>query len=194
MNADRFDILISRVIDREDTTADWDELDRLPQSEAREDLWHALRQDTALRQRVGEVLESAHVRPVESGPLESAPVETTPTTRRRRSAASTLVSFAGWAAAALIAFAWGFSAPPERDVPDESAVTTVEPAAVIGELPEMIVRAEPAANGTGFDVFVMRRIVERKYLPELYELELDEYGDPVPARVSPDQLTRPATY
>lgn len=55
---------------------------------------------------------------------------------------------------------------------------------VVGEMPERVVLStEPTADGTGYEVFYIRQIVERVVVPEVYRAGADESGQLVPVRV-----------
>ena len=97
--------------------------------------------------------------------------------------------------AVLVAALWlGTSAQPPAEpldvvAPPSSAPVGAPPSAapmprVVGEMSRILVEARPAADGQGFEVLYVRRMVERAVVPRLWEITEDEHGDPVPAQVS----------
>lgn len=71
------------------------------------------------------------------------------------------------------------SAPPVAAEPAPRAA-----AAVVEELPPLMLDSFPAADGGGVDVVYLRRVVERVRVDECYRLAADEHGRPaaVPVR------------
>lgn len=194
MKPTREDVLISRVVDREEAPTDWRELDRL--AAARDGLWQellqALRQDAAVRAAVAPALAAADGRPLPG----SLGADATPV---RGSSPSAWV---GWAAALLVAALWIAAATgPNRPGTDAIAVepTAMTPASpsdpsVLRELSRVVVRARPTDDGRAVEVVYVRRVLERAVVNELYEITKDEHGMPVPSPIDPARFARPSSY
>ncbi len=206
MTEDRNDTLISRIIDGDATSAEWDELS----ASARIDpaLWQrlaatmhdgagftrALRASVAVADEIGLPAERAGAR---GRPRPPAPQRSSRTLRA--------ATWCGWAAAAAIAIAWTASVPAlvpptARPIPLQTAGIFDGAAAadlysaylkngrreqrVIGELPDrVLVDTRPAAEGQGYEVLYLRQILERAVVPDLYEFSAqDEAGRPALVR------------
>lgn len=194
----RADTLISRAVDRADRPSDWDELDRM----ALQDpgvvtaLWDGLRADCALRAAVSPaVAAAARVALPDALPdaLPSRPVAHAPSSPARTLRSGGL----GWLAACVVAGLWWLTSPgPTPAVSDEAKgpVPAVAQQASPGSmptqfLPDIVLDAQPASSGTGYDLVVVRRAIERVQVPDLYGVGADEYGDPVATRVTPAAFT-----
>jgi hypothetical protein len=171
MNAEREELLISRIVDRCESPRDWDELERLEAagSGVRTELWCALRADAGLRAGVGEALA-----PAARVALPRAP------RRRPRVAAA-----AGWLLAALFAGLWVAERGGAADEP-----------AARGEThgPATVVRARALDGEQGYELLCVRPMLERVLVDGLYELAQDEYGQPVPTPVRRAALAIPASF
>lgn len=201
-DADRREVLITRVVDGAARVRDWDELDRLSSRDP--GLWRDLamsqRQHAAMSAAVGEAEDRADriVAPIDEV-LHFRLAE-----RSRRVSA-----WGGWAAAAAVGLAWlGVpmlrpATPTGTDAPATAGVGLVsagealqqylsrgaENGTVLGEVPgKLIVDARPAADGRGYEVTYLRQIVEREVVPTLYGSSVDESGRAVPSGV-PVRLT-----
>ena len=186
MKPTREDVLISRVVDREEAPTDWRELDRL--AAAHGDLWqellYSLRQDAAVRAVVAPALTAAD----RSSLPEARPVRT-----------RFLYPWVGWAAALLMAVLWIASTGWPGSVsiatePVTAAPTGVDGADVLGELSRVVVRTRPTDDGKGVEVVYVRRVLERTVVRELYQITEDEYGMPVPTQVDLARFERPSSY
>ncbi|MEM7199052.1 MAG: hypothetical protein AAF628_02235 [Planctomycetota bacterium] len=185
---------MSRVVDRADGLEDWRALDR--QAAGDPALWHELvamlRQDATLRVAVRPTVQRA------AGHVElGAPRGRWLSSRSTRWAA--LAS--GWLAAAVACMGWGAavwrSAPGVTSAPaPHTAVAAVEPGApqVLRELDRVVLRAEPTADGVGYDLVYLRRVLERARVPELFGVAEDEHGALVPTPVQPASLVRPTEF
>lgn len=203
------ELLISRVVDGVAGPADWNALECLAAQDA--SIWREL----AAGQRDAALLSAAVLRAAEKA--QRIPLPESDTIRISESRANDRTSrargWAGWAAAAtlLVAFV-GLRAGPDTDststaslVPSIGRVTANESplvhldryleeghekGMVIGELPDrVIVRTQPAPDGSGYEVIYLRQIMEKRTVPSLYRIETahDEAGRlipvPVPAKI-----------
>lgn len=178
------EVLITRVVDRTDRTADWIDLERevATDSNLRDELWAALREDCALREAVATA----------TNPAEGI---TAPTgSNRTPFPANRIGPLTGWAAALVIGLAWLALGSPRNSSSETVHADPATKAAAIRNLPDVMLRAEPSTSGSGFDVYVVRRHVERVHMPELYRLASNEYGDPVPQAMSRAELAIPTSF
>jgi hypothetical protein len=190
------DILISRVIDDEASATDWARLKALAAGEP--EIWRELFE----MQRGQAELARAVERQLDIAEFIDAPVQehlTVQLTHRVRRG----LAWAGWAAAAAVAVAWiGMRVAPAD--PGEAAqtgmvnVATLTPTQLLdhylqkgrqtglvqGEAPaKMLLSAEPAPSGAGYEVIYIRQIIERAYVADLYQLGSDDAGNPQPVRL-----------
>jgi hypothetical protein len=56
---------------------------------------------------------------------------------------------------------------------------------VVGELPMQVVETRPAADGQGYEVLYVKRLLQRTRVGSVYSLGLDEQGQPAPVAVDP---------
>ncbi|MCA9292544.1 MAG: hypothetical protein KDA20_01880 [Phycisphaerales bacterium] len=173
----REDILIGRVTDGEASPADWGELEQLAKDDAH--LWVRLAQAQRAHARVTRVVDE-QVSIAELVELPDAPTYHLPFWQRA-------VRFGGWAAAAVLAIAWGVDAPGERAslIPDLKVTSpTAEQAyadymnaglaegRVLGELTPQVIEAQPIEGGDGYETVFVRRIVERSHVTGAVELRV----------------------
>ncbi|MHC5062732.1 MAG: hypothetical protein ACYTG5_02015 [Planctomycetota bacterium] len=175
----RDEILIDRVIGRDDQPADWRELRSLAADD--QNVWKRLldsmEDETLLR-----AASSGYLRIAEG---VEAPLPTRPRPWSR--SASRFLSPLGWIAALAMALLW-ITFPPES-ISNQPAETVTAPALVadgevITELPRVLVSSEPSANGESLELLYMRRILERVQVDELYSLGRDEAGMASPATIT----------
>jgi hypothetical protein len=186
MDTTHEDLLINRVVDRCESPADWRALELLGQTDP--SLWPrlqaTLRQDAELRAAVEPALAAADA------------VDLPRSLPRRRTAA--LAGLAGWLCAAAVTLAWltGVGSPIVPAPASTSAgvdladVPDLADANAVGELPPVLLRAQPTEDGTGMRVLQMRRILEESVVKQVFEVDTDESGD---ARPVPVELSRIAT-
>ena len=181
------DVLISRIVDREDGPADWARFEELVRRDERATtgLIEALRDEATLRTAVGEVVAVAdrvNIRPREFARVRG------------------LTHWGGWMAAAILALIWIATDPrmkrgPE-DAPREQAVRSTEPDAsqpvrlageVVRELPNVMVESRAIPGSDQVEVVYLRRVLERAVVSDAYTVARDETGQPFKTRAD---LTR----
>ncbi|MEE8142307.1 MAG: hypothetical protein V3T77_04345, partial [Planctomycetota bacterium] len=91
-------------------------------------------------------------------------------------------SRSGWAAAVLLALLWAFTAAPfsSRTMPTTDGNKSA--GQVVGELPLVMLEAHRAEDGR-LEVLYLRRVLERDRIDQMFEVQQDEYGEPVPVLV-----------
>jgi hypothetical protein len=179
MEPSREELLIGRIIDRCETAQDWDELGRL--AAADESVWvrlrAGLRDDAALRGAARAELAFA----------DAVELPAAPALGRGR----TWFGVSGWSCAAAFAILWCTATfvrpdPPRPAAPPQEASTD----ASLGELPRVLVRAQPSEDGRSLRVVSMRRILEESVVQQVFGVDEDEFGAVRPVQV---ELTRYAT-
>ena len=65
---------------------------------------------------------------------------------------------------------------------------------IVGELPKLLVSATPTVDGQQLEVLYVRRVLERSFVKHVYELGLDEVGQPVPNEVSLAKYQMPESF
>lgn len=115
------------------------------------------------------------------------------TRRLPRIAAAALLMAAAVGTDRLVTRPW--PSAPARDVPasaDEVLADYLDrgerAGRILRSLPELVLEQRPAASGAGVEVFYVRRILERRVLPAVYELLRDERGEPVAVPVAMERL------
>ncbi len=195
MEAERRDQLISRVVDRCESAADWDALAEIEgeRGEVWRELAQALRCEAELRSVMSTELERAD--------RVALPMSSTPAQR------FTLPTWSGWLAAAACLALWFASSQAEAEQPPAApalAVVETENAelveattpeetdtSIITELPMVVVETKPAANGVGYEVVYLRRVLESRTVDQVLELAPDESGGLRPVPVDDAHLKRP---
>ena len=190
------DRLISRVVDRQESAADWERLAELESGDG--EVWlelaQALRCEAELRGALSSELERAET--VEVAPARRAPIS--------------LAAWSGWLTAAACLLGWIFAArqdvaPSPTRVEDAQLVSIQEPEAspaepevvsessadVITELPVLIVDTQPAESGDGYEVVYLRRVLETRRVDEVLELRPDDTGQMLPVPVDEARMQRP---
>lgn len=202
----REDVLIGRVVDHEATPADWSALDELAHADP--GLWarlgRAQRAHAGLRIAVEDAIAGAELVEIPEGVVHGA---------GRRSAAQRLTAVAGWGLAALLALAMispaltgttpasatqtaGF---PVADLPTLLSQASTDQAyeryvasgladgRVISEMPALVIDQQVLPDGSGTDVFIVRRVIERMRFNEVgtYRFAPDEHGTPRATPVTP---------
>lgn len=221
MQNTELDILISRVVDARASATDWDLLEQHGAADAGvwKALAMAQRDHSLLSAAVGAAVEPARrvSLPEQIGeeagdvPRTLSFAQAQVASRARRAA-----TWAGWAAAAALGLAFvsqqtgPVSAPSSGAVPESqraglsggiSNATDALKAyldrgkadgSVIGEQPEkQIVDVVPVRDGGGFEVFYVRRILERARVDNLYRVTSDEAGQPAALPVEAPAVRRP---
>ncbi|MEC9373584.1 MAG: hypothetical protein VYC34_07060 [Planctomycetota bacterium] len=186
---DREDILFTRVIDDRATAQDWAALEDLGASDP--GVWRRLaqaqRDQAALCAAVAERVEIAE----RITPNEAA-------LRGGHEVQIRLRAWSGWAAAAAVALAWaGMSGllPSNQPMGGETAgfaLTSDEAleryldagqreGRVLEEMPKLMVETRSLERGAQFEVIYVRQFLERAVVSEVYEMGIDELGNPTPA-------------
>ncbi len=199
MSNEREQLLVSRVIEPDATSEEWDELTAA--AEADPQLWRrtveTLRDQQAITRAVNAsvaIAQGVSSRPV-SQPGRHVEVDRSPLGRPQ------LFRWSGWAVAAIVALAWvsGLSNVRSNGMMNAGFVPVTLTAAehlenyytqgrregrVFDEVPEKIfVQSRPSPTGDGVEVIFIRQILERTTLPSLYHYQgEDESGRPTLVR------------
>jgi hypothetical protein len=188
------DVLISRIVDREDGPADWTSFDELARMDARVTvgLVAAMRDDATLRAAMDGAVAVADRVGLRSPPLV-----------RMRS----LVHWGGWMAAAVLALVWMAtnprlkrapeSAPPEPMVRSDAS-DTPHPARsaseVVQELPNVMMESRPIPGSDEIEIVYLRRAIERAIVSDAYTVGRDETGHPFRVRADLTQFVPKRSY
>ena len=192
------EIHIHRVAAREASSRDWAALRRL--AEADPGVWSrmasALEDQAALESAMAaELARSARLRLPQAADLG-------------RRARLVPLRWMGWAAAVLLALLWagerwadGWSARTPADGaqiagwpgPVRTAQQALEAFRVLGrqdgrivrELPVLLLNHIPSPDGTGQEVYYLRRVIERARVDDVFALTPDDGGSPMPVPLSP---------
>lgn len=192
------DVLITRVIDGGATGADWTALRRLAADEP--EIWRELEETqqvhTALCAAVGEAVDAAAAVEIEA-----------PGHAVFRERVGWARSWGGWLTAAAMVLAWSLYVPTQGpgfgstsaigpdmggfvrvDEPVDALRAYVdrgrEAGTVVGLVPDVrILEAVPCADGTGFEVLLVRQIIERQQVDQVYRWAQDEAGNLIPMPV-----------
>jgi hypothetical protein len=201
--ADRIDLLISRVVDGEATPAEWTEFEARATHEPR--LWRDLAQSQRHAAAMRTALTAAGA--VADRITLPASAEMQPPTHLRL---NRLGAWTGWAAAAIIMIiaAIEYRTPTPAGPGQMSGLGTTlvndrttsaadawkdyltlgkEDGTVLGEMPgRVLVESRPVPQGEGFEVIFIRQVMERRVVPDLYQVSgLDETGQPTLTPVRP---------
>lgn len=205
------DMLISRVVDGRASSAEWTTLETLAAGDSSvwRDLAMAQRDQRAIETIVGvagNLAESVDL------PRDVRGSEISPGVSRMR-------SWGGWVAAAVLAFATAgqFSlitrlnekirsveaGPPNfRPVSlsadeafDQYRNKGMKEGIVLGEIPDrVLLSAEPAAGGEGYEVTIVRQVIERRRVSDVLQFNSrNELGQTVPVPTSWTAPRRSAT-
>jgi len=199
MNNEHKELLVSRVIEPDATSAQWDELTAA--AEADPDLWQrtvqTLRDKQAISRAVNAsvaIAEHVSSRQVRQ-PVRNVDVDRSPLGRPQ------LSRWSGWAVAALVALAWvsglsnfgsngtntaglGSSTLTAAELLKNYVTQGRREGLVFDEVPEKIlVQTRPSPTGDGVEIIFIRQILERTTLPGLYQYQgEDESGRPTLVR------------
>jgi len=193
------DILISRIVDDEATSKDWESFEQLAALEP--DVWKKLareQRDAAnLRSAVGAAVEAADAIEL---PLDIAGAGAEHVFSRRFS------PWIGWAMAAAVALAWlGADLVPTINTdltPTNQAGIDFIPASAddalnqyrevgeqegryIGEMPKIMVEARTMPDGNRVEVIYLRQLLEREIVNGVYGLGEDDQGRATPVPIEP---------
>jgi len=194
MTLTREDILISRIVDGAADPADWDEIQRLADADpdTLRRLAEAQRRESALHTALGAVLNAA-----DQAELPDAHSHAVYSFRTR------LMSWSGWAAAAVVGLAWltatgvinrGQSTGPIAGLPvagstdaalEQYQMLGYAEGRVLGELPLVLIQSSRLDDGRA-EVTYLRRVLERRTVTDVYEPGIDAEGQPtlVPVRIT----------
>ncbi|MHC4767399.1 MAG: hypothetical protein ACYTEI_01650 [Planctomycetota bacterium] len=202
MEQERDQLLMSRVVDGDATTDQWDELTAL----AAEDplVWcrlaETLRDHASFSRAINAHVAVAETVPIPSGERPRASVTVEPHT----SPFAHVSRWSGWAVAAVVGIAWLSwifnAADPGRNLEPAAPVSYAGlPASdllqayldrgkqedlVIGEVPDrVLINTRPSVSGQGYELVYLRQIMERAVVPDLYQFRgQDERGQPILVR------------
>ncbi len=195
------DIPISRTIDGNATTGDWDELTAL--ADANPAVWRnlamSLREHQAFARAVNadvtvaDAIEMPTVRPAATIQLRDA--------GRHPAFLARVGGWSGWAVAAVFTIIWVagvlnlVQTAPQQNGSSPGNITMVGASAaelleayldkgrqedfVIAEVPQrVLIETRPNGTGRGFELIYIRQILERTVVPDLYQFNRDEAGRP----------------
>lgn len=189
MNEPNLDILITRVIDRRATPADWVELEALGAAD------HTVWRELALAQRQDGALAGAVEDAVSAAGHVPLPVHSAAGVHRRL---RLVAAWGGWAAAAVVALMFStprlapmngggtHTAGPSLALPEmlsEYIDQGKKQGTVVGELPDKIVLDSTKTPDGGTEIVFVRQIVEKARVDDLYRMTTDEAGNPRPVRI-----------
>ncbi|MGE3108044.1 MAG: hypothetical protein AB7G11_00205 [Phycisphaerales bacterium] len=191
------EVLISRIVDHEDSDAAWQQLSRLAAADPTvwRDLALSQRHQTELARAVTVALRGADQ--IDLPPALPA--------RRRQGPTYSLSRWSGWAVAAVLGLAWAGAMfgnlPGSGDAAPGPVTAGWQPAnsqealskylevgqrdgCVVGEVPQVLmIQSRPTPNGN-VEVFFLRQFMERRIVPDVYQVGQDEGGRPVAVPIS----------
>ena len=181
MNQEHESLLLSRVVDRSETCADWDELQRAATQDRHvfDRLAAALREDTRFRGLAGAALDAIAAAPM---PMPVRP------RRVLRGAARCAVA----CALLVAAFAAGRVPTADREPAPATADAALqhylrlgqEAGRIVDLLPNVTLSTQETADGKALEVLFLRRVVERTVVDEAFRLGTDEHGRPITSPAS----------
>jgi len=177
MNLEQEDVLITRVLDGEASSADWSGLESLAQADPAvwKRLAETLRAQAALTRGAGEILETA------GGVEAPAPGP------GARPGLRPWWTWSGWAAALILGFFWALG--PHHSpapLPEKAFLQASQPAShavpgkatLVGEFPRVMVDSQRTPRGDRYEVTYLRRLLEKVVVDDLYQINPDEWGEP----------------
>ncbi len=203
------DILISRTLDGNATSGDWDELTAL--ADANPAVWRnlamSLREHQAFARAVNadvtvaDAIEMPLVRPAATMELRDA--------GRHPAILARVGGWSGWAVAAVFTIVWVAgvlnlvqnTAPQPNGSSPHTAMVGASAAElleayldkgrqedfVIAEVPQrVLIETRPNGTGRGYELIYLRQILERTVVPDLYQFNHDEAGQPTLVRYDGD--------
>ncbi|MHC4775703.1 MAG: hypothetical protein ACYTBR_10620 [Planctomycetota bacterium] len=203
MEQERDQLLMSRAVDGDATTDQWDELTALAAKDP--SVWRrlaeTLRDHSGFARAVNAEVAVAETVPLPSPQRARAAVPPEPRTEPFAHASR----WSGWTVAAAIVIAWlawifnvadtgrGVESPappvqvaglPAADLLQAYLDRGKQEERVIGEVPDRIlINSRPAVSGQGYELVYVRQILERAVVPDLYQFRgQDERGQPILVR------------
>jgi len=197
------DILISRTLDGNATSGDWDELTAL--ADANPAVWRnlamSLREHQAFARAVNadvtvaDAIEMPLVQPAATMELRDA--------GRHPAILARIGRWSGWAVAAVFTIVWVagvLNLQPNGSSPHTAMVGTSaaellqayldkgrQEDFVIAEVPQrVLIETRPNGTGRGYELIYLRQILERTVVPDLYQFNHDEAGQPTLVRYDGD--------
>ena len=186
---DRKEILIGRVLGREDQPADWRELRGLAGRD--QELWQRL---------VADMEGDSLLRAASTQSLQSAQRVELPLPIRKVAwthSLSALISPLGWVAAVVMALLWIVNPGHLTEAPVREIMPTIPIASegdFVGELPRVLVSSGPNAAGDAFELMYLRRFLERVHVDEVLRMRRDETGLAFATAVSPADYRLAQSY
>ncbi len=196
------DILISRTIDGNATTGDWDELTAL--ADANPAVWRnlamSLREHQAFARAVNADVTVADA--IEMPTMRHAAAIRLRDAGRHPAFLARVGGWSGWAVAAVFTIIWvagvlnlvqNTATQPNGSSPGHAAMVGASAAElleayldkgrqehfVIAEVPQrVLIETRPNETGRGFELIYIRQILERTVVPDLYQFNRDEAGQP----------------
>ncbi len=204
------DILISRTIDGNATSGDWDELTAL--ADANPAVWRnlamSLREHQAFARAVNADVTVADA--IEIPAVRRAAATRSRDASRHPAILARVGGWSGWAVAAVFTIIWvagvlnlvqnttqqpNGSSPGNITMVGASAAELLQAYLdkgrqedfVIAEVPQrVLIETRPNGTGRGFEVIYIRQILERTVVPDLYQFNRDEAGHPMLVRYDGD--------
>ncbi|GAB4386485.1 MAG: hypothetical protein Kow0022_15630 [Phycisphaerales bacterium] len=198
------DVLIGRVIDGEASAADWQCLRAMAEQDPR--IWDELEQTQALHRHLCAGVNDA-CSAASNVDVPGVHAEQIISARIAR-----IGAWGGWLAAAALLLSWAVGLPPagKRHVAAGSVGPSLGPEYVRIETPEdalqvyvdrgrdagsvvglvadpRIVQTRALPDGSGLEVLLVREILERRLVNQVYRLGTDDAGNvrPVPVQITP---------
>ncbi|MEM7515820.1 MAG: hypothetical protein AAF368_02700, partial [Planctomycetota bacterium] len=212
------DLLLSRLLDRQAKAEDWQTFDAIEEDrpEVAAELVQLLRADSllglGLENELATLTASSCAPPAES----HAPAATELAPREEHRAAAGWTTWSGWLTAAALALALLGTRLGNRDsagavetaptaqelagaaATDETTATESSDSGssgsasrVIEELPLVVLETRPADDGEGYEVTVLRQVLESRRVEKMFGVARDEEGRPSPVPIDPAVITPP---
>jgi len=205
------DILTSRILDGNATSGDWDELTAL--ADANPAIWRnlamSLREHQAFARAVNADVAIADA--IEMPDVRRVATTASRDTGRQPAVLARVGGWSGWAVAAVFTIIWvtgvlnlvqNGTAQPNGSSPVQTLALGGASASellaayldkgrqeqfVIAEVPQrVLIETRPNNTGHGYELIYLRQILERTVVPDLYQFNHDEAGQPTLVRYSGD--------
>jgi hypothetical protein len=203
MEQERDQLLMSRVVDGDATTEQWDELTALADRDP--SIWRRLAATLRDHASFARAINT-HVAVAETVPLpsEAEARRASVTVEPHVTPFAHVSRWSGWAVAAVIGIAWlswifnaadsglgrvreapvNYAGLPAADLLEAYLDRGKQEQRVIGEVPDRIlIDTRPSGSGQGYELVFLRQIMERAVVPDLYQFGgQDERGQPILVR------------